>query len=506
MTRVLVAGFKHETNTFSVLPTDLAAYQARGLYRGRQLLDVFPGTNTEIAGFLDGAKRHGWEPVLSTVADATPSGKLTRDCYETVAGEIVADARRAAGEAGGLAAVLLNLHGAMVAEHLFDGEGELLGRLRAALGPKVVIAATLDLHANVTDQMAREADILVSYRTYPHIDMHEIATETVGIVARTLAGEISPRTLVRRGRQIKGVDEGRTTQPGPMTEALAVARGFEREPGVLAASVNAGFYKADIPEVGPTAVIVYDTPVGASVAHETTARVAGMADRLVQHFWATRNVPTIKHATVAEAIARAKAEGKVGAPCVIADYADNPGGGGYSDSTGLLRGIIEAGLESAAMSPIWDPAAAAACHAAGVGATLTLDVGGKVDPKFGAPIRATGRVTHLSDGRFTITGPMATGMKVDMGPTACFKVGGVEIVIGSKRYQNYDLGYFRVAGIEPKERAVLAVKSMQHFRAAYAPIAGPIVVVDEGGGITSHDVRRLPWQHVRRPVFPLDLE
>ena len=492
MTRVLIAGFKHETNTFSVLPTDLAAYRARGLFRGRELTDVFPGTNTEVAGFLDGARKHGWETVLSVVADATPSGKLTRDCYEAIAGEIVADAVKA----GRLDAILLNLHGAMVAEHLFDGEGELIARLRAKVGKGVVIAATLDLHANVTDQMAREADILVSYRTYPHVDMHEIATETVELVRRTLAGEIKPRTIVRRGRQIRGVDEGRTTQPGPMTEALAMAAAFRREPGVLAASVNAGFYKADIPEVGPTAVIVGDGE---------DARFAAMADKLVDFFWATRNVSTVRHATVAEAVARARAEGWIGAPCVLADYADNPGGGGYSDSTGLLSGMIEAGLESAAMSPIFDPASAAACHAAGIGAKLTLDVGGKIDPRLGAPIRAAGTVTHLSDGRFAITGPMMTGMKVDMGPTACFKVGGVEIVLASQRYQNYDLGFFRAAGIEPRERAVLAVKSMQHFRAAYAPIAGPIVVVDEGGGITSHDVRRLPWQHVRRPVFPLDL-
>ena len=491
--RVLIAGFKHETNTFSVLPTDLAAYRQRGLHRGEEIARIYPGTNTEVAGFLDGAKRYGWEQVLSVVADATPSGKVTRECYETIAAEIV----EAAARAGPLDAMLLNLHGAMVAEHVLDGEGELMARLRAKVGPKVVIAATLDLHANVTDRMAQAADILVSYRTYPHIDMYEIASEVVALVARTLDGHIRPKTFVARSRAITGLDEGRTTQPGSMTRGLEQIAALKWEPGVLAASLNAGFYKADLPEVGPTAVIVGDGDA---------PRFQAMADKLADYIWETRRERSVTFATVAEAIRRARAKGRAGAPVVIADYADNPGGGGYSDSTSLLRGMIEAGLEGAAIATIVDPPAAAACVAAGLGATLTLDIGGRTDPQFGAPVRAAGTVTHISDGRFTITGPMLTGMKVDLGPTATFKVGGVEIVLATRRFQNYDLGFFRIGGIEPRDRAVLAVKSMQHFRGAYAPIAGDIVVVDEGGGITSHDIRRLPWQHVRRPVYPLDLD
>lgn len=492
--RILIAGFKHETNTFSVQPTDLAAYRQRGFHRGAELERVYPGTNTEVAAFLDGCKKHNWEPVLSIVADATPGGKLTRDCYETIAGEIIADAENA----GPLDAVLLNLHGAMVAEHLFDGEGELLSRLRGKLGRKVIIAATLDLHANVTDQMAREADILVSYRTYPHIDMYEIATETVALVARALNGEIKPKTFVARTQAMTGLDEGRTTQPSSMTRGLEKVAVFKTKPGVLAASLNAGFYKADIPDVGPTAVIVGD---GAD------PRFQALADELGAYIWETHRERSVSFATVADAIAAAKAKGsKAGAPLVIADYADNPGGGGYSDSTGLLEAMIKADLQNAGMATIVDPECAAACAKAGVGATLTLDIGGKTDPTFSRPVRATGTVQHLSDGRFTITGPMMTGMKIELGPTAAFKVGGVEIVLATRRFQNYDLGFFRIAGIEPKDKSVLAVKSMQHFRGAYAPIAGEVIVVDEGDGVTSHDIRRLPFKNVRRPVYPLDLD
>ncbi|MEZ5853125.1 MAG: M81 family metallopeptidase [Hyphomicrobiaceae bacterium] len=491
--RVLIAGFKHETNTFSVLPTDIEAYRQRALHRGEDIARVYPGTNTEAAAFLDGCQRHGWQPVLTVVGDATPSGKLTSDCYEAMAGEILAGVDKL----GGVEAILLNLHGAMVAEHVDDGEGELIARLRAKAGPKVIIAATLDLHANVTDRMARDADIIVSYRTYPHVDMYEIASEAVDLVARALKGEIRPQTIVRRGPQMKGLDDGKTTGPGPMNDALAMARGFLNEPGVLSVSINAGFFKADIAEVGPSVVVVAD---GEHPEH------AALADEIVAFMWDTRHVATVEHTTVAEAVARAKASGRIGAPVVIADFADNPGGGGYSDSVGLLKGMLEAGLADAAISSIVDPQSAAACAKAGVGATLTLDIGGKTDPRLATPLRLTGTVTHVSDGRFTIEGPMMRGMKIDMGTTAAFKVGGVEIVLASRRFQNYDLGFFTVAGIDPARRAVLAVKSMQHFRAAYAPIAGDIVVVDEGDGITSHDILKLSFEKVRRPIFPLDLD
>jgi microcystin degradation protein MlrC len=489
--RVLIAGFKHETNTFSILPTDLAAYQARGLFRGAEIAKVFGDTNTEIAAFLDGCKKYGWEAILTVAADATPSGKLTRDVYEKIVGEIL----DGVANAGPIDAILLNLHGAMVAEHTYDGEGTLLERLRAKVGPSLLIAATLDLHANVTDAMARHADILVSYRTYPHIDMYDIAAETMEIVKAALDGKVRPKTFLARTPQITGVDEGRTTSPGPMTEILAKVADLKRESGVLAASINAGFPWCDIPEVGPTAVVVGDG---------NDPRFAKMAENLAAYIWETRHRITVQYLSVADALKRARAKGAPGAPVVLADFADNPGGGGYCDTTGLLRGMIEAKLENAALSALYDPESAAACHKAGLGATITLKIGGKVDPAYGAPIETSATVTHLSDGKFIIEGPMFRGLPYDIGQTATVKVGGVEVVMSSRRFQNYDRNFFRIGGIEPIEKSILAVKSMQHFRAAYAPIASEILVVDEGGGITSHDLRKLDFRHVRRPVWPLD--
>lgn len=491
--RVLIAGFKHETNTFSKLATELADYESRGLFRGPAIVKAFAGTNTEIAGFLDVAKASGWETILTVAADATPSGKLTQHCYETISGEIL----DAIAKAGRLDAILLNLHGAMVAETTFDGEGTLLERIREKVGPKVVIGASLDLHANVTDTMARHADILVAYRTYPHIDLYDTGHEVATLVQRTLAGEIKPTTTVARGRQITGVDEGRTTAPGPMREVLAKAKALEQQPGVLSVTINAGFPWADIPDAGPTAMVV---------GNGDDPRWRRMADDLAAFIWETRHRTTVNHVTVAEAIRIAREKGRAGKPVVLADFADNPGGGGYTDTPGLLKGMIEARLEGAAFSPIIDPETAAQAHKAGLGATIRVRLGGKVDATFGGPIEAEARVTHLCDGRFTITGPMMTGIQTSLGPTATLRIGTVDVVVGSLRRQNYDLGFFRIGGIEPATRTVLGLKSMQHFRGAYAPIAGEIVVVDEGGGITSHALKKLTFKNVRRPVYPLDLD
>ena len=497
--RILIAGFKHETNTFSKLPTTLDSYRARGFHRGTAIREAFTGTNTEIAAFLDGAARHGWETVLSLAADATPSGKLTRDTYETIANEIV----DAAANAGPLDAILLNLHGAMVAEHTDDGEGTLLQRLRAKLGRKVLIGATLDLHTNITALMASEADMLVSYRTYPHIDMAETGKRLVDLTARALNGEIRPKTFLARPAQkmLIGVDAGRTTAPGPMTEMLAKGDALMRaDPGILSFSVNAGFAWSDIPEVGPSILIV------AAGEHP---RFQDAANAMAEDIWASRHRSTVTTVSIATAIATARKHGKVGQPVIIADYADNPGGGGYGDTTSLLRAMIEAKLDNAALAALYDPDSAATCHSAGVGAAVTLALGGKVDPAFGEPIKTAATVQHLSDGRFKLEGPMLKGFAIDMGPTAMIRIASmgasVDVVIASRRFQNYDRMFFRIGGIEPERKAVLAVKSSQHFRAAYAPVASEIVVVDEGGGVMSNDFKALPYTRIPRPIFPIDL-
>ena len=491
--RVLIAGFKHETNTFSKLKTDLAAYRARLLVHGEAIRETFAGTRTEIAAFLDAAARHGWQPILSVAADASPSGTVTREAFDTIASDILAAIDRE----GVPNAVLLNLHGAMVAEGAPDGEGELLRRLRRKIGRAVPIGVTLDLHANVTDDMARLADVIVSYKTYPHVDLYETGTECADLIARALSGEIRPTVSVARGALLSGLDHGRTTAPGPMREMLAEARRLHDEPGVLSTSINAGFSMADMVDAGPSAVIVGDG---------RDERYQEMAERLVALMWESRHVATVPLVSAARAIEVAKSKGRPGGPVLIADFADNPGGGGYGDSTGLLKAMLDAGLKDAAFASIYDPQSAATCHAAGAGARLSLCIGGRIDPLFGPPIEAEAEVVRLTDGRFRYEGQMQHGVPVDLGPSALIRIGGVEIVIASRRYQNYDLQFFKSFGIDPASRATVAVKSAQHFRAAYGPLASEIVVVDDGNGLTSENLKKLPYAQVRRPVYPLDLD
>jgi microcystin degradation protein MlrC len=498
--RILMAGFRHETNTFSRLPTDLAAFEGRSLQRGAGIEAAYRGTRTEMAAFFDACPGHGWTPVPVLAADATPSGRVTREAFETFTNEILA----ALDAEAPIDALFLPLHGAMVAEHEEDGEGALLEALRAKVGREMPIAVTLDLHANVTARMAALADIIVSYRTYPHVDQYQITIEALDLLARTLAGEIAPRCAVARGALLDGVDHGRTTAPGPMTELLASAAKFCREPGVLSISINAGFPWADIRDAGPSAVVVGDGD---------SARPAEIAEALMAEVWDKRHRLTIQTIGVAEAMAAVKAAGPGGGsgpgPVVLADYADNPGGGGYGDSIGLLGGMIEAGLENAAFATLYDPEAAALCARAGEGAAVALTLGGKVDPRFGAPLQVTGKVIRLTDGRLTFDGPMNAGVAVDMGTTAVLEVasgpGSIEVVVTSGRFQAYDRQFFIHAGIDPAAKSVLAVKSAQHFRAAFAPIARDILVVDGGGGLTSANFKELPFEKLRRPIYPLDL-
>ncbi|MDX1529518.1 MAG: M81 family metallopeptidase, partial [Gammaproteobacteria bacterium] len=292
--RVMVAGFRHETNTFSKLATDLSAYQARDLYYGEDIVAQFSGTRTEIAAIVEVAKKYRWDLTPVVYADATPSGKVTREVFDHVDGKIVEALERD----GPFDGILLCLHGAMVTEHVDDGEGALLSLVRDRVGPVIPIGVTLDLHANVTDRMAALADVMVSYRTYPHIDAFEVGTEVAELIARSMDGEIRPRSLVARGAMLDGADHGRTTAPGPMTEALELAKTFESESSVLAVTINAGFPWADIRETGPSVVVVGDG---------NDSRHAEIASILIQHIYDNRERSTVETVSVDDGIARMKA-------------------------------------------------------------------------------------------------------------------------------------------------------------------------------------------------------
>ena len=494
--RVLIAQFMHETNTFSKLPTTLDDYRRRWLIEGEAMVPRFTGTKNEVGGYIDSVEKYGWEPVWGAAANATPSGTLTKECWETIRDMIVGAAKKA----GKLDGICLSLHGAAVTATEDDAEGALLEALRAVVGPDVPIVATLDLHANATARMARNANALVSYRTYPHIDGYERAVQAAALAQAAMEGKKKPRCLLIQPAMLEGADHGRTTQPGQMRDLLAKAATFETEPGINVVSIQAGFTWSDIPWTGPSIAVSYEP--------EAETRAKAISRELLDDVWKRRDESSSNYRSVAEGIAAAlagagKEEGGKKGPLVLADGTDNPGGGGYNDTTPVLQALIDANVQNVAFGTIYDPGTVQQAMKAGVGAEIDVTLGGHTDPSMGAPIKARAIVKMLSDGYFKNDGPMNAGVETQMGPTAVLRIGGIDVVTISSRIQTIDLQVFLSQGIDPASKSVLVVKSVQHFRAAYGPIAREIVLVDSGG-ICSPDISRLKFKKLRRPIWPLD--
>lgn len=488
--KVLTAEFMHESNTFSIRKTGIPEFQRETLMFADEAIAKRSQSNTGLAGALVCQKEFGWDMRHSVSAWTEPSGPVTVEAYEYLAGKIVEAAK-----AEKFDGILLCLHGAMVAEHTDDGEGELLERLRAVVGPDLPIAVTLDLHANVTKRMCALAQILVSYKTYPHIDLRETAYHAGTLLNRTMKGEIAPKTLRIQLPMLEEANGGRT-DVGAMVERIAKARAYEKnEPGALAVSINGAFPEADIPEVGPTVLVTYDGD---------PARHQAFAETLAADIWEKRNEVMNTFHPVETVAEMARTYPKSNGPLIIADYADNPGGGSYGDSTNLLNAMLEAGVDDAAFGPMVDPEAAAELAAKGEGANVTIAIGGKTDPRFGGePLTVTGTIRLVSDGHFVGDGPMVGGLEQSFGTSAVLVVDGIEVLVTSVPLQMLDLQQFRAFGIDPAKKRVVGLKSMQHFRAAFEPIASKVVVCDSGA-LCTLDYARLPYKKIPRPIFPLD--
>lgn len=486
--RVFSAMVKHQTNTFSRLATGLDAFRARALRGGGAIEPIYRDTNSELAAHFDAADEFGWDLVCALAANATPSGRVTAQAWD-----YITDALFTALEHDGpFDGILLALNGAMVTETIEDGEGALLEALRQRVGPDIPICVSLDLHANVTEQMAANANGLFSYRTYPHVDTYDTAKRAAAVLNRAMDGDARPRCLVARRPQIEGANYGRG-QSGPMVDLIRRCLAHGEEPGILDVSVNAGFPWSDIEAAGPSVTVTYG---------DDGARAREIAEAMMDTIWDQRAEVTLETVSAAEAIARVVAAGPGEGPFVLADYADNPGGGSYGDNPVLLEAMLDAGFENAAFATICDPDAVITCQRAGVRGTVTLSLGGKYDPAT-KPYTLTGEVVAVSEGGFTFEGPMMKGLRSTMGNTVVLRVGGMDIVISSARVQSLDRAVFRSQGIDPETKSVIGVKSAHHFRAGFEPIAREILLVN-AGGLTTPDLKSLSYKNVRRPVWPLD--
>ncbi|WP_237217666.1 M81 family metallopeptidase, partial [Falsiroseomonas oryziterrae] len=412
---------------------------------------------------------------------ANPAGPVSAEAFERLASRLMAELQ-AAQDAGPLDGLYLDLHGAMVAEHFPDAEGELLRRARAILGPDVPIAASLDPHCNLTAAMVRHADVLSPFRTYPHVDMKEAGARAMALL---LARAARGKPFAKAFRQLDYLIPitSQCTLVAPMAEVMAARQAIAAKMGAAELSLCFGFPYADFADCGCALVAYGVTQEAADAAAEALLREL----KLREQDFAQAVLPA------AEAVATAMRLADGQGPVVIADTQDNPGGGGHGDTTGLLAELIAQRAEGVAFGLINDAESAARCHAAGEGARVTLALGGKSD---GVALHVDARVLRLSDGRFTCTGPMAGGNVAELGPSALIGIGGVAVVVTSRKMQAYDQALFRHLGVEPSQQRILALKSSVHFRADFQPIARAVLVAAAPGPVVA-DPATLPFRHLR---------
>ena len=480
MTRIAVGGFQHETNTFAALPATLADFEAPdawpGLVRGAALLDAVQGINLPAAGFVDEARAARAELVPLAWCSAQPSGRVTRDAFERISALLLEDLAAA----GSLDAVYLDLHGAMVAEHVDDADGELLSRVRRLVGRDILVLASLDFHANVSPRMVAAADALVGYRTYPHVDMAETGARAFALLGEALRAPLRARELRPLPFLIPLTSQ--CTLVEPMRSLMDRVRDAERA-GTECLGFFPGFPAADVAECGPAV---------AGFGRDAAA-VARAVDALREAVQSQEPEFGLELASVEEAVARARRhDGQPGHPLVLADTQDNPGAGGNADTTSLLKALAAADLPGTLAGVIWDPDAAARAHAAGEGGWVELGLGARTGFPGETPLRGRYRVERLGDGRFTGTGPFYRGGRFELGPMALLALGNLRIVVASRKQQAADRAMFRHVGAEPAYATVLMLKSSVHFRADFGPLAGEILLV-RAPGPNPADPAELPF-------------
>ncbi|TVR69072.1 MAG: M81 family peptidase [Sphaerobacteraceae bacterium] len=492
--RIVTGGISQETNTFQWEPTSLEDFQkgSSAIHRGQGILDL-EGTGTIYGGIIAEAKKHDVELIPTTFGRSVPGGRVSREAFETMAGEIV-DGIKNAGEIDG---VLLGIHGAMALEHDHDGEGPLLKAIRDVVGPDLPIIAPLDLHTNLSEQMMELATAFVGYKEYPHIDTPETGARAMEMLVETLQGKIKP---VMRHVKVPVIAPNQsmvTTWQSPLKTIIDRAREMEQEAGVVAATVLGGFPFSDVPYTSISTIVVTDNDPELAQKY---------AEELAQMAWDLRADFEIDPVPVDDAIQEAM-NGPEGSVYVLADISDSGASGTAGDGTAILAGLLRNNAKSAAVAQIMDKEAVQTCIEAGVGSTVTLNVGGKHDGLHGDPVEVTGKVRLIHEGSFLMAGPMGAGTVAGRGKTVVLEIngrGGIELQISELRGHPNDHNYFRAFGIEPTERRILVLKSAAHFRAAFEPIATKVIEIDAPGISSPKLAEQFDYKNLRRPMYPLE--
>ena len=480
--KIFIATLGTETNTFSPLPTGHKAFEEACLFRAGSYGDRVPLFAAPLTVWRRLAEQRGWHVVESLCAFAMPAGRTVAKVFEDFRDEILADLQAAMP----VDAVLLSLHGAMVADRYDDAEGDLLARVRAVVGPDVAVGAELDLHANVSRQKLEAVTAMVLFKEYPHVDVPERAEELFRLIADAVEG---------RTRPVIGWFDCRTagvfhTTRQPMRGFVDKCAALEGRDGVLSVSIVHGFPWADVADMGSKIVVVTDGD---------RAKAERLASELGREFFALRQTTQPPYTSVEQAMARAVSHNQP-KPLVLADVADNAGGGAASDSTFLLGAMLEAGIADGAIGMFWDPMAVRIAFEAGEGARLDLRLGGRMGPGSGPPLDLDARVIALRrDAQIRFGGRVQTVQPV--GDMAAFAVEGIAVVCNTNRCQCLSVDCFTNVGIDPSKERVVVVKSMQHFHAAFAPLASEILYVAAPGAVAP-DFRALPYAKASRNQWP----
>jgi microcystin degradation protein MlrC len=479
---ILIAGFQHETNTFA--PTK-ATYDSfvkgedfPALVRGNDVLKL-ADVNIPIGGFINHVRPLGHSVIPVIWAGAGASAHTTEEAYERIAGEIVDAVKTLSYDA-----IYLDLHGAQITEHLDDGEGELVSRIRRIVGPDMRIVVSLDSHANVTDLLWEKSDVVVAYRTYPHVDMAETGVRAAKLLLDLVSEHRSLQLAKRRLPFLIPVNA--------MSTMLQPARGTydfleELEEDVVSLSFAPGFPASDFPDCGPT-VWGYDYDI---------EKVNKAVEALYLRILNSEAQWSIEFEQPDNAVRRAVEIAKTASkPVILADTQDNPGVGGNSNTTGILKSLIKNGATNTAFGLMCDPIAAAAAHAAGLGAEIDVPLGGCAQVPGDTPLVARFKVESLSDGKLVYGGPMMNGKQADLGPSARLRIDGVSIVVTSNKAQLLDRNMYRAVGIDPEKMSILVNKSSVHFRADFTAIAEEIIVVESPGPFFANPAA-LPWRKLK---------
>jgi microcystin degradation protein MlrC len=483
--RIAIGEIAHETNTFRAGVTGVERFQADTWQKGEEVLEKHRGVRDFLGGMIAAGDELGIEIVPTFAASAEPSATIARDAYDTMRDELLAGLR-AAGE---IDAVCLALHGAGSAEGIDDVEGTLLAEVREVVGPDLPLVVTFDLHGHMTPAMVEHADLLLNCHEYPHVDCYERGLEAIALATKLVRGEIRPHMHLET---LPMMIPPATTMVGPGQEVTQGCLAWEARPGIIDCAFVHGFPHTDVP--------VISTSVLATADGDTDlARTAAQA--MARQIWEMREAFREDLPGAEAAVQLALASDAL--PVIIAEVSDNSGGGAPADGTHLLRALLDANIPNTCFGFITDVEVAQQAHEAGTGATIAIRLGGKTDGLHGEPIETTAYVKSLSDGRFRYTTPMGAGREEHLGPMARLIIGNVDVLVASIRSQTLDAEVFLLHGIDVTRYRIVALKSMQHFRAGFAHLAGTIIRCDPPG-ITTSNLAQLPYRRVRRPIWPLD--